>query len=433
MRRRDFLGTGLAAASGALWLSSPSGAAPAPSETLDVALIGGGLQGRRLMNVLLTMSGVRLRAVCDIWKYRRTSALAYLATYQHEAVGYEDYHEMLDKAKGLQAVVVATPDFVHAEQAQACLEAGLHVYCEPPMAPTLPAAQAMAEAARRSGKLLAIGYQRRSNLRYQHVDAKLLREAELLDDITSAGSQWNQPELDELGWPSRHTIADADLKRYGYADMREFRNWRWFRRYCAGPFAGFAVHQVDVLNWLLGSRPRAVLAAGGTDYYENRQCYDNVTAIFEYPLAERVVRATCQVSTSSRGTNGNFELITGTAGSIRISENPKWTKVFREPTAGEWDDWRRKGYLAKVETAAAAKSEKAADPNELQVQESGEVTQYEIPVVLDMPTFQPHVENFFDAIRGRAELTCPAEVALPSEAAVLKALEAVEAKRQLTW
>lgn len=436
MKRREFLVTSLAAGTSALLQTGPQAGGAAPDDPIDVAILGVGLQGRNLIDCLLTMPGVRIRAVCDIWKYRRNSTLAYLKTYEQEAAEFEDYREMLDQVKGLRAVLVATPDFVHAEQTTACLNAGLHVYCEPPMAPTLDAAQAMADTAQRTGKLLAIGYQRRSNPRYQHVSQKLLQEAELLDDITAAGCQWNQSELEELGWPRRHTLAEADLKKYGYANMREFRNWRWFKPYSAGPFAGFAVHQIDVLNWLLGARPTSVMAVGGADYFENRQNYDSVTAIYDYPWGHRVVRATSQVMTTSRGTQGNYELLVGVQGSIRIAEKPKWTKVFREPTAVEWDEWKRKGYLAKIDAAAEAKpdsSGKLADPNEVRVQETGEVTQYEIPVVLDKSPFQPHLENFLDAVRGKGRLNCPAEVALASETAVLKALEAIDAKRPLDW
>jgi len=436
MQRRDFISQSLAAGAAAMLVSPAHGTAASP-DTLDLAILGAGYQGRVLLDCLMAIGGVRVRAVCDIWKYRRTLALTYLNDYEQSAAVYEDYREMLDKTNDLHAVLVATPDFVHSEQTIACLRAGLHVYCEPPMAPTLDAAQAMADAARKSGKLLQIGYQRRSNPRYQHVHQKLLQEAKLLNDITSASTNWSQLDLLEEGAPRRHlTIPATDLQKYGYADMREFRNWRWFKRFCAAPFAAFAVHQVDVLNWLLGSKPKAVLAAGGNDYYKDRQGYDNVTAIYDYPVADRVVRATCQVLNTTSGTAGNYEQLVGIEGSVRISENPKWTKVFHEPSAAEWDEWRSKGYLAKVNAAPGAKAESKdtpPDPNVVHVAETGELTQYEIPVVLDSSPVQPHLENFLAAVRGKAELNCPADVALASEAAVLKALEAVEARQQLTW
>ena len=430
MERREFLSTSLAAGTGALLHSAPAFAGKAPAETLDVAILGAGMQGRTLLNCLLAAGAVRVRAVCDIWEYRRTSALAYLKAFGQEAGGYEDYREMLEDAGGLHAAVVATPDFVHAEQTIASLNAGLHVYCEAPMAPTLAEAAAMAQAARSTGKLLQIGYQRRSDPRYRHARENLLGEAELTGGVTSASTQWNQWDVREPGWPRQHTIPAADLEKYGYADMREFRNWHWFQRYGAGPFASFGVHQVDVLNWLLGAPPAAVLAAGGADFYRDRQCYDDVTAIFEYPFDGRVIRAACQVQTTTRGTSGSFEQVAGTAGTIRLSDNPRWTAVFREPTAAGWDEWVRKGYLARV-AAPAAPDDESSEPAGFRVQETGVVTPYEIPVVLEKPPLQLHLENFLGAVRGQTELHCPAETAVAAEAAVLRALEAVEARRLL--
>lgn len=435
MQRREFLSNSLAAGAGTLLLSATSVASQAPADMLNVAIIGAGMHGRVLANCLLALGGVRIPAVCDVWNYRRTAALNYLKAFGQEAAGYEDYREMLEKVEGLHAVIVATPDFVHAEQTVACLNAGLHVYCEAPMAPTLTAARAMADTATKTGHLLQVGYQRRSNPRYRLIEEKLLAEADLVEAITAASTQWNQSELWELGWPQRHSIPEADLKRFGYADMREFRNWRWFKRYCAGPFASAAVHQVDVLNRLLSSHPRTVLGVGGADYFPDRECYDNVTAIYEYPVDKRTVRATCQVLTTTRGTAGSHELLVGTAGSIRAAENPKWMTIFREPSAAEWDEWIRKGYLVKANQMPAAAEkppETTVNANQIQVQETGEVERYEIPLTPDRSSLHYHLENFLDAIRGTGRLNCPAEVALAAEAAVLRAIDAVEARQYLT-
>ena len=430
MKRREFLSSSLAAGAGTLLMSNHRAAGEAADPELDVALIGAGIHGRTLLNCLLASGGVRIRAVCDVWPYRRNAAVYYLEAFGQKTVGFEDYRQMLDQVDGLQAVVVATPDFVHAEQTLASLQAGLHVYCEAPMARTFEQARAMAEAAEQTGKLLQVGYQRRSSPRYQLVAENLLGEAELLGDITAAGSQWNQPELWEQGWPQRLTLPAADLQKYGYADMRQFRNWRWFTRYSAGPFVSAAVHQVDVLNRLLGTPPRAVLAAGGADFFDDRQCHDHVTAIFEYPHEARTIRATCQVLTTTRGTAGSHELLVGTEGSLRTSDNPQWFTVFREPTAADWNVWVRQGFLVRPERAASS----VPTPDSgglLHVEETGLVEEYRLPLTADKSSLHYHIENFLQSIRGKARLNCPAETALASEAAVLRALEAVEAKRQL--
>ncbi len=432
MQRREFFQAGLAAGAGLAWAAAPvlSAENGPPAEAINVALVGAGSQGRVLGNALAAIGGVRVAAVCDIWKYRRTSALAYFKTYGHEAREYEDYREMLAQETDLRAVVVATPDFVHAEQAAACLKAGLHVYCEGMMAPTLDAAKGLVRAGRESGRLLQIGYQRRSSPRYRHVREKLLGEAELVGQVTHAAAQWCHPVSDDFGWPKRFVIPDETLAKYGYANMHEFRNWRWFRRYTAGPMAGFASHQLDVLGWFLGADPRAVTASGGTDYYPGRDCCDNVMASFEYPTPDGMVRASYQMltTTSGGGAGANYEMLMGTEGSIKVSENPKWTRAYHEAYGPEWNPWVGKGYLVK---AAGPVAEKPEDPNEVRVRETGLVVPYDIPVALDKPAHQLHLENFFEAIRGRAQLACPAEVALRAEAAALKALEAVAARRTI--
>ena len=126
--RRNFLkssaraGLGVALAGTALG-QSPSQAAPAAAKSADelrVAVIGCGAQGRVLIESMLRIPSVRIAAICDIWSYSRQYAGNYLKKYGHVANVYEDYRELLAAEKGLQAAVVATPDWVHAEQADAC-------------------------------------------------------------------------------------------------------------------------------------------------------------------------------------------------------------------------------------------------------------------------------------------------------------------------
>jgi len=431
LKRREFLEAGIAAGTGLLLASSRADFRAAEGDALRVALIGAGVQGRALMQAALLIPGIRFTAVCDIWKYSRNAARNYLSTYKQEAADYADYQELLQKEKGLHAAIVATPDFVHAEQANACLKAGLHVYCEKPMSNSLDAARSMVRTARETGKLLQVGYQRHSNPRYRQVDEVLLKKAKLPGRMTHVSGQWNQPVRDEVGWPKKFAMRDAELKAHGYASMHEFRNWRAYRKFSGGRFADFGAQQVEVVNWFLGSTPKSVLAGGGIDYYKTHEWPDTVMAILEYETPEGTVRALLSVqTTTSGGGEMTFEHFMGTEGSIKISENPKWTKVYREPQARPWDDWVRQGYLASKEDAAARKP---ATSEEEHVRETGVVVPYELPVVLNKPLHQPHLENFFDAVRGKGRLTCPAEVAFPIEAVVQKVNRAVEEKKMLLF
>lgn len=432
MQRRQFLQAGLAAATGAVALPLVRGAAQASSNEIHVALIGTGDQGRVLLNAAAGIPGLRFQAVCDIWKYRRKAAKYLLETYKQQVVEYEDYREMLAKEKDLQAAIVATPDFLHAEHTNACLQAGLHVYCEKTMGHSVDAARSMVRAMRTSGRCLQIGYQRRSNPRYLHA-GKLLAQG-LLGRITQVGARYGRAVREDLGWPKRQTIPDETLKQYGYASMHELRNWRHYKRCGCGPFADLGAPMVDAIGVLLAGRPRSILAGGGCDFYQGRENCDNVLAILDYATPAGTVRGGFQVFTTTSGI-GNWEELFGTEASLRLSESARWNKVFREPHAPDWEPWVREGLVVKEPAPApapsAAKPESDEDPNAVHVRETGQMVAYDLPVTMDKPPHQAHLENFCEAVRGRAKLACPADVAFVTEVVVHKVNEAVQARRMI--
>ena len=103
-------------------------------DEINVAIIGFGAEAKVLSQSLVRIPGVRVRAVCDIWKFEQQRAKGFFKGYKHEVNTYEDYREMLEKEdKNIDAVVVATPDWMHCEHTCACLRAGKHVYCEKEM------------------------------------------------------------------------------------------------------------------------------------------------------------------------------------------------------------------------------------------------------------------------------------------------------------
>jgi predicted dehydrogenase len=448
LSRRDFLGTG--AKLGAVLLAAPSilRASTLNSDTLNIALIGCGEEGRVLINAALKIPGIQFRAVCDIWPYNRTYGERLLKKFGHDAKPYEDYREMLADVPEIDAVLVATPDFMHAEHTNACLRAGKHVYCEKLMANTVENARSMVRTARETGKLLQIGHQRRSNPRYLHALDKVLHDSKLLGRITNCSGQWNRSASADLGWPERYTMPESLLNKYGYANMHEFRNWRWFKKYAGGPISDLGSHQIDIFNWFLGSNPTSVMASGGVDYYTTHEWYDNVFVIYEFPTPSGIVRSQYQVLTTTSAGGGYHEYFMGDEGALKMSENPKYTKLYREARAPEWDQWVARGILSKPgageeggatpakpwEKENAPKFTMAAPrASVVDVRETAALSAWDMPVTLDKAIHQPHLENFFDAIQGKAKLNCPGEVAFASAVTVLKVNEAVAARKTLQF
>ena len=404
------------------------------TDTINVALIGAGEQGKTLMEAARRIPGVRLQAVCDIWPYNRKWVSGRLRAYRHGSNAYEDYREMLDKEKGLHAAIVATPDCWHAEHTVACLNAGLHVYCEKEMSNTLGGARKMVDAARKTGKLLQIGHQRRSNPNYILCHDKILNEAKLLGQITAVNGQWNRSVQELLGCPKKAEMDEATLRKYGYESMQQLRNWRWYKHLGGGPIVDLGSHQIDIYNWFLGARPKSVLASGRTNYYDRgtHEWYDTVMAIYEYETPQGPVSAYYQTISTNSG-QGYFEMFMGHEGTLLLSERASRCRIYREKWVdeGKWEPWARKGYLGdpveneqkpKVQTTAVLDSRESVPP-----------PAYYLPVQADTLLHQPHLENFFDAIRGKAKLNCPAEVGYETAVTVLKVNEAAEAGRRLEF
>lgn len=440
LSRRDFLRTTAVAtglvASGKLFgtpllISSPDqGKAVMPSDELRVALIGAGEQGRILLDCCLRIPGIKIAAISDIWEYSRTYASGYVRKYGQSPAVYEDYRQMLDREKNLDAVIVATPDWVHAEHTNACLNHGLHVYCEKEMSNSLEKARSMVETARRTGKLLQVGHQRRSNPRYIHAIEKLIRERKILGRVMIAYAQWNRAKADMLGWPRKYTIDPQTLHKYGYNSMEEFRNWRWFKKYGGGPIVDLGSHQIDLFSWVFKANPRTVVASGGIDYYQNREWYDNVMVIYEYDTFEGPTRAFYQVqTTTSHG--GFYETFMGDNGSLVISEVPqKGNWAYREAHAPDWAPLVREGLIQ----SEAPPIQKIETRNVfVDVRVTAEAGRWPLPVELAKPAHQPHLENFFEAIRRGIPLNCPAELAYETAVAVLRVNEAVKNKTLLRF
>jgi predicted dehydrogenase len=426
--RREFIGTSAAAGAGLMLASGAKvfGQTKSANSKLNIALIGFGAQGRVLLESLLKIDGIRLVAICDIWEYARTYGERYLKKMGVEVRAYENYEDLLAQEKDLQAVVVATPDFWHAPITNTCLKTGRHVYCEKMMSHTIEGARSMVKTMRETGKLVQIGHQRRSNPRYIFALNRLIRDAKICGRLTAAQAQWNRAVTEDFGWPKKSDMKPEQLAKYGFTDMHQFRNWRWFKNLGGGPLSDLGAHQIDIFNWWFGVKPRSVMAGGGLDYYKNHEWYDNAMVIYEFPLSEGVARAFYQVQTTTSAGGGYFEMFMGDEGTLKMSENPILSAIYREARAPAWDELIRKNYI-RAKTAPAV----PVDAAKVDVRETAQLAEYEIPVSFNKAPHQPHLENFFNAINGKAKLNCPADEAFASEYVIHKANEAVAAQKMI--
>ena len=189
---------------------------------LDVAVLGLGMMGRQHARILSGQEGTRLVAVCD----RSAEARAHAESHLPSMPRAGDWEEVL--AMGPDAVVNALPTASHFEVTRAFLEAGIHVLVEKPLATSIDEALRLAEIAREHGVILMVGNVERFNPAVNVI--KQVIEWGRLGDIISASAR-------------RVGVARPAVPTVNVA-------------------LDLAVHDIDILSYVLGEDGRLLLAAG---------------------------------------------------------------------------------------------------------------------------------------------------------------------------
>jgi len=156
MNRREFLASTASAAAAFTIVPrhvlAGSGQTP-PSEKLNIAAIGAGGRGGGNIDAVKTENIV---ALCDVDNERAAE------TFQKypDVKKYRDFRVMLEREdKNIDAVIVATPDHVHAVAAMMAIKMGKHIYCEKPLTHTIYEARMLTEAARKAKVATQMGNQ----------------------------------------------------------------------------------------------------------------------------------------------------------------------------------------------------------------------------------------------------------------------------------
>ncbi|MEM7792209.1 MAG: Gfo/Idh/MocA family oxidoreductase [Verrucomicrobiota bacterium] len=438
LSRRDFLtksgvGAGLVLGSSSML---KAGTSVSSGDEIRVGFIGCGKQHEVLFNAMVNIPGIRYVAACDIMKDRlgRTFG-AIRSRFDYSINRYLSAEEMLEK-EDLDAVFVSTPDFWHAPHTVMALEAGCHVYCEKMMSDTLEGARSMVAAMDKTGNLCQIGHQRRSNPRYLFTLNELIKKEKVCGQLININGQWNRAlssSQDIVSKPSilpdAQTLRDAGFNKGASHELsleelrHRFLNWRFYKDLSGGPISDLGAHQIDIFNWFLDCRPTSLQASGGRSFFKDREHFDNVMCIFDYETPEGSARAFYQVLTTTSAGGGYYESFMGTDGTIEISEREAYTNIYKESGAegAKWDELVRRGLLKKEAVGVAAGGSDA-----IASYESAPPDKYALPGGLSKPPHQPHIENFFKAIRGEEKLTCDARHALESEAPIYWVNQAAE-------
>lgn len=282
-----------------------------------------------------------LVAVADLWKKRlyERAKPELEKKMGHKIETYTSDIDLYENGKDIDAVIIATADFQHAQHAVHAVNAGKDAYCEKPLAEDMYSANMVLDAVRAKralgyapGSVLQIGSQRRSGPAYHA--AKDYIQSGKFGNITFVDLCWNvnQPrrwrrsedlvkslKKEDIDW--NMWLLDRDPDEYKF-DPRKYLEFRLFWPFSSGIPGQWMCHQIDTVAWYTGfNYPRKAVASGGTyAWNDGRQSYDTFTTILEYGEENNPGHG-FQAIFQSRQTNaarGNVEKYYGPNGTIDL-------------------------------------------------------------------------------------------------------------------
>jgi predicted dehydrogenase len=355
---------------------------------IGVALIGTGRRGREVGAGLLADSRAEAVAICDIYDVQRSRALAAIET--SDAVKQVVAHEEALTLPGVDAVIIAAPDHLHATLAAAALTARKHVYLEKPTIHRWQERAVLAEALERSDKILQCGTQQRSGAHYRQAKHEIF-EAGRLGKVVYARCVWHNFPWQRREIPPAPKPAGLDWERFlgpaphvPYETVR-YDSWRYFPEYGGGLLADILTHWADVAQWMLDDdAPQSAVADGGIYVLKDgRRNPDTTSALIQY-----------------RDWNLSFE------SSVLSIRNDRPSVLF-EGTEGLLD-LSREGYTFTPQSGKA----KIVDATE--------------------NLERAHARNFLDAIAGTSKPNAGLQAGISATRPVQMALEAYRTGRRIT-
>jgi predicted dehydrogenase len=287
--RRDFIKTTVGASLAAA-IPGSLGLHAGGTDTIRIGMIGCGGRGTgAAIDCLTAAPGVEVVAMGDLFKDRVESSLKKIKEAHPDKIkvtpdkmftGFDNYLKVC-ACPDVNLIVTATPPGFRPIHFKAAVEAGKHVFMEKPVAVDPAGVRsviASADLAARKGLAVVCGTQRRHQQRYLELMKRINGGA--IGEIVGGQCYWNQGDL----WVVKKTPKMTDMEW-------QCRNWLYFTWLSGDHIVEQHVHNIDVMNWAMGSLPVKVMAMGGRQQRtapEYGNIYDHFAVEFEYPSGVRV-------------------------------------------------------------------------------------------------------------------------------------------------
>jgi predicted dehydrogenase len=345
--RRAFIA---GSAATAVALGAPAVRALGANEKLNIGLIGSGNRGRSISTECVK-AGHNVVAVADVAKFRLgaiTDALA-KAGSKEKAEHYDDYRKLLEH-KGLDAVIIATPDHHHKDCLVAAMAAGKHAYCEKPLTHSVDEGKEMIAAVRKAKKVVQVGNQRHSGEHWARC-REVIQSGDFGDlvwvkvwdcrnwvkrDPFAPPKDFNKTQIAGINWEA--FLGKAKKQPF---DSTKYWAWRWYWDFAGGLMTDIGAHQLDIVQWLGGVEvPKSAVANGGTYHFKHWETPDVIHGVWDYgkftaTFAVEFINGFDGVGATFYGTKQTLHCDADAGGTIRVYETIDKFNPAMKPKA-EW-------------------------------------------------------------------------------------------------
>jgi len=241
----------------------------AQNSAIKVGLIGAGSRGTYTGSEIAKNPRVKITAVCDVVEEQITKAKNRIGAA--DAKGYKNFQDVL--ASDVDAVMIATPVYLHPDHFEAAVKSGKHIYMEKPAGLDVAGCKRVMKAADSADRKINItfGFQQRYGGVY--VKAKQMLDSGGIGKVREVHGEFLKFALkgDEPVLPPPRN------------EKEKLEQWKLWRSTFGEVIVETYVHNLDAINWFLGSTPLKAIGTGGRTVEKRGDLLDHMSVTYDYP------------------------------------------------------------------------------------------------------------------------------------------------------